>query len=349
MAYVLGRRKPNLTFPTLTGSIVTFNSQYALPLKSHKIALTATQSGSGTPSPDNVRTINGYSAINVYHPDNIIDFSQCEKGYISYTGVMTNPTNKMEWTSGKIAVTPDSNIVWWADIVASDDQWVAFSYYDSSDNFIRRDSWNYTTEIYTRTVTVPSNATSVRMSWRNYSNDDFTNRYLFTALQGLTTITIGSTVYGGEYDARTGVLTVDVKGIKLVDVPRNEWQVGTKSVCYRVTLTDISTTVSTGSRHGALSNMATEYPAYFGVSRPNEADFNGFAITTGGGILALYDTDLTLTEADFLTKYADIMFVYPLATPQTIQLPPCPIDTLEGVNNIWADTGDTTLQYPKFG
>jgi hypothetical protein len=34
---------------------------------------------------------------------------------------------------------------------------------------------------------------------------------------------------------------------------------------------------------------------------------------------------------------------------QTIQLPPCPIDTLEGVNNIWADTGDTTLQYPKFG
>lgn len=38
-----------------------------------------------------------------------------------------------------------------------------------------------------------------------------------------------------------------------------------------------------------------------------------------------------------------------LPSVQTIQLPPCPIDTLEGVNNIWADTGDTTLQYPKFG
>jgi hypothetical protein len=32
---------------------------------------------------------------------------------------------------------------------------------------------------------------------------------------------------------------------------------------------------------------------------------------------------------------------------QTIQLPPCPIDTLEGVNNIWADTGETTVQYFK--
>jgi hypothetical protein len=32
---------------------------------------------------------------------------------------------------------------------------------------------------------------------------------------------------------------------------------------------------------------------------------------------------------------------------QTIQLQPCPIDTLEGVNNIWADTGETTVQYFK--
>jgi len=36
---------------------------------------------------------------------------------------------------------------------------------------------------------------------------------------------------------------------------------------------------------------------------------------------------------------------YELATPTTIQLPPCPIDTLEGVNNIFADCGDTTVEY----
>ena len=68
MAYFQVNKNPRLTFPTLTGYIVTFNSQYAgLPLKSHKIALTATQSGSGTPSPDNVRPISGFTEANIKH------------------------------------------------------------------------------------------------------------------------------------------------------------------------------------------------------------------------------------------------------------------------------------------
>ena len=36
-------------------------------------------------------------------------------------------------------------------------------------------------------------------------------------------------------------------------------------------------------------------------------------------------------------------------TVQTIQLAPCPIDVLEGQNNIWADTGETTLSYITIG
>ena len=57
------------------------------------------------------------------------------------------------------------------------------------------------------------------------------------------------------------------------------------------------------------------------------------------------------STADYNTWLEDnpIKIAVKLAIPTTIQLPPCPIDTLEGVNNIWADTGDTTLQYPKFG
>ena len=255
----------------------------------------------------------------------------------------------MEWTSGKIAVTPDSNIVWWADIVASDDQWVAFSYYDSSDNFIRRDSWNYTTEIYTRTVTVPSNATSVRMSWRNYSNDDFTNRYLFTALQGLTTITIGSTVYGGEYDARTGVLTVTRIYIK----PASTATISSFSHTANNTWIFVIQGFSAVTRGEAISNINI-------VDTYGNTTGNGFCkATTNYPVFSLNDADNNLnassSAADIRTAFANFVntyspeAVYELATPQTIQLPPCPIDTLEGVNNIWADTGDTTLQYPKFG
>lgn len=336
---------PSATFPTLAGDIVTFNSQYAgLPLKSHKIALTATQSGSGTPSPDNVRTINGYSAINVYHPDNLIDFSQCEKGYLSLTGVMTNPTGNMEWTSEKIAVTPNSSIVWWADIVATDSQWVAFSYYDSSDNFIRRDSWSYTTQIYTRTVTVPNNATSVRMSWRNFSNDDFTNRYLFTASQGLNTITIGSTVYGGEYDARTGVLRASVKGILARDV--SGWA-KSGSVFYR-NFADVWTAITPDTPTGRKPLLCSHFD-YSSSSIVADLKVGYGGANNNGNIVIRYDALSTISDFNDYIANNDVFIVYPLATPRTIQLPPCPIDTLEVVNNIWADTGDTTLQYPKFG
>ena len=229
----IGGYVPPVTFPTLTGSIVTFNSQYAgLPLKSHKIALTATQSGSGTPSPDNVRPISGYNAIN-----------------ISHSGADTsNPT------------------------------------------------------VYT--------------------------------------IQIGSTVYGGEYDARTGVFVVPSEGIDLGSL--------------------IWTYISDGLfRTPIISGMKTRYSPDWDCeiySVTNTTDYSGWANKPNNtiGFLSTYGhfmvRDDRYTDAnDLKTALNGVKLVYELATPTTIQLPPCPIDTLEGVNNIWANTGDTTLQYPKFG
>ena len=54
----------------------------------------------------------------------------------------------------------------------------------------------------------------------------------------------------------------------------------------------------------------------------------------------------TVNEATYNARTGVLEVTQP--SVQTIQLPPCPIDTLE-VNNIWADTGDTTLQYIKLG
>lgn len=236
--------KPPITFPTLTGSIVTFNSQYAgLPLKSHKIALTATQSGSGTPSPSNPRPISGYNAIN-----------------ISHSGADTsNPT------------------------------------------------------VYV--------------------------------------INLGGTYYGGEYDARTGVLTV-THGIVTYDsnnVP--VMQIGTISggVKTRVFIRQSGVSQTVSGVPDMLCNIANpvevnaQYQGNEGISIRVNANVNnqGFYI---------YNEDIqTLEDWQDYVNNNSITVAYPLATPQTIQLPPCPIDTLEGVNNIWADTGNTTLQYTKFG
>ena len=233
--------KPPLTFPTLTGSIVTFNSQYAgLPLKSHSVEVVATQSGSGTPSPSNPRPITGYSAINISHSD----------------ADTSNPT------------------------------------------------------VYT--------------------------------------IQIGSTVYGGEYDARTGVLTVTHIYIK----PTSTATISSFSHTANNTWIFVIQGFSAVTKGDAISNINI-------VDTYGNTTGNGFCkATTNLPVFSLNDADNNLnassSAADIRTAFANFVntyspeAVYELATPQTIQLPPCPIDT-QIVNNIWADTGDTTLQYIKLG
>jgi hypothetical protein len=54
----------------------------------------------------------------------------------------------------------------------------------------------------------------------------------------------------------------------------------------------------------------------------------------------------TVNEATYNARTGVLEVTQP--SVQTIQLPPCPIDTLE-VNNIWADTGDTEISYIKLG
>lgn len=230
----IGGYVPPLSFPTLTGSIVTFNSQYALPLKSHTIALTATQSGSGTPSPSNPRPISGYSAINISHSD----------------ADTSNPT------------------------------------------------------VYT--------------------------------------IQIGSTVYGGEYDARTGVLDVIQPDTKFSDLTWNY-----NSSYSRFESNDLISVIKKPTTNTeVLAGLLCEcyQPS---VARASDALPHSISVNTSGWVY-VYDADFT-NRTTWLNAMGAYKFLYPLATPQTIQLPPCPIDTLEGVNNIFADTGDTTLQYIKIG
>ena len=52
------------TIGSASGAIATFDTDRAENLINLEVAITATQSGSGTPSPSNPRTINGFSACN---------------------------------------------------------------------------------------------------------------------------------------------------------------------------------------------------------------------------------------------------------------------------------------------
>lgn len=228
--------KPPVTFPTLTGSLVTFNSQYAgLALKSHVVDVVATQSGSGTPSPQNKRPISAYNAINISH-------------------------------SGEDTSTP--------------------------------------------TVYV---------------------------------INIGGTYLFGNYDAKTGLFQVTQKGDVFDGSEDEGWYQSTTFRC------DVSSDFSSDNNTNYDVNMCNmfRYRLVTGSGQLADGDITWFSSTNRIFINSSYFADLTA----FKTALANdpLVMVGKLATPTTIQLPPCPIDTLLGENNIWADTGDTTLQYIKLG
>ena len=150
------------------------------------------------------------------------------------------------------------------------------------------------------------------------------------------------TIYGGTLDVTTGVLTVD-KGI--VDLGSLSWgkYTGTQTAYFRASVPGIKPAATATSPDGILCSAYrptgstyvsySAYPCSIGVTATQTADY-------------IYVQDLRWDNAnDFKTNASGVMFVYPLKNPQTVQLTPAEVSTLLGANNIWADTGDVSVNY----
>ena len=96
-----GGKKP--VEDTVTGNPVTFLTDLAKPLKSCLAAWTPTQSGSGDPSPDNVRPISGMDGVTVWHGQNLYDYTDNESGFINSNG--GHQQNELWQTSDFIPVS----------------------------------------------------------------------------------------------------------------------------------------------------------------------------------------------------------------------------------------------------
>lgn len=73
----------------VSGSSVSFNSAFALPLKACKVSFSATQAGSGDPSPSNPRAISGVSAIGLTANSTPVSISLGDTRYGGELDVLT--------------------------------------------------------------------------------------------------------------------------------------------------------------------------------------------------------------------------------------------------------------------
>lgn len=149
------------------------------------------------------------------------------------------------------------------------------------------------------------------------------------------TWTDAGTVYGGSLDVTTGVLTL-THGYVTLDGTTN-WGMGT-AAAFRYFDASMSALNASSWETNVLSNMFNQQGTYpyvqIGGAKKIRVCYsiNDTSVTTVAQLQAL------------LTQNA-LQVLYPLATPQTVQLTPTQVTTLLGQNNIWADSGEVEVTY----
>lgn len=156
------------------------------------------------------------------------------------------------------------------------------------------------------------------------------------------TINLNGTRYGGTLDVISGVLTVNRAFITLDGSSDETYTDASTSTVHSIVYTPTDT---------PKSYVTAAIPPYDisnylrSRSRSNiTGNLQGFTHYSGG----LRINILGLTTVDEYRAYFvnnPLQIVYELETPQTIQLTPQQIELLVGQNQIWANSGDVTVEY----
>jgi len=349
---VQSNKKPSVSYPEQTGSIVTFNSQYAgLPLKSCKVDIPVTQEGTGDPSPDNVRNFVGVDSL---------DFSATGKNLFSYDLAIRDGY----WANGFFGtnvIVPKENAGGWQYIRVYVEglSSVTLSGFDTTDGtncaWLSSENPNdiiseFNSSNKNGTKTVPSGAKflclvifSIKNNSTTYPNaqleigntatdyQPFGNNKLFTFEQ---------TVYAGELNVLTGIFTA-THGV--VDLGSLNW-IYVGDGLFRTPI---------------ISNMKTEYSPNWRCeiySVTTATDYSGWGNKPNNtiGFLSTYSHIITKDDRytdgnDLKTALNGMKLVYELVIPEVINLGGMEISALQGENNLFASTGDTTVSFIKIG
>ena len=145
------------------------------------------------------------------------------------------------------------------------------------------------------------------------------------------------TVYGGTLDVANGVLTVD----------RAMWDLGELSWNADATRPGVYYTGSLMNRLKNYGNVLCSQYAFWASAVTLDVDYYiSLAPSYNSSSPYLRDTRFAgYTGVEVKQALSGVQAVFELATPITYQLTPTEVTTLLGVNNVYADTGDSTVTY----
>jgi len=308
---------------TASGTIATFSDgSDVLPAKSVLVALEPKQSGSGTPSPSNVRPISGWDEVEtVVSGKNLLDQSILK--------------DQAGWNQIVLTLQPNTQYTMSTSLQSTAELYIYFYPYAGNPS-----STYEVMASHPVTITTGSDGLARIQQRRASGSDSFQNYNWqielgstatdYEPYQGTTITTdLPQTVYGGTLDVVSGVLTVEWYYVTLDNAANISYHTGsTPSIWLRY-------------ENGKPANPATI----------SNAKSNMYVV--GGGVapyIAFYGTEIDIFDARFTDEATarallqDFICVYKLVNPITYSLTPTQIQTLLGRNNVWSD-GSVEIVY----
>lgn len=331
---------------TASGAVANFpDGADGVPVDSLVVNIEPVQAGTGDPSPSNVRPISGRSEINVTRAGKNL----FNKDTITANAWLTTDTGIVEVSNG---YSVSDYIKVWAGIpvfipnrktsrtwfydenkVPTEylNQSSAQTYTPSANGFLRM------TMLTSGTAPIDINTFQVELGTTSTDYKPYTTP---TEAE----IPLGQTIYGGNAEVVGGICE-ETYGI--VDLGSLSWTKSSSGNKYHAVL-------PTPYEYERDIDMKCEIFACDGFGQGGERGYyptvdNSFRYYWGQAVTPAYEIYVLCESATTMSEFETIVegkkLVFPLATPVEIALTPEQINTLEGVNNIWADTGDTAVEY----
>lgn len=323
--------------PTVSGSLANFSDGADnLPMSELMVVITANQSGSGDPAPDNIRPITGWTgAIVTRTGKNLWSFSTSYSP-TGYQVFLNNTPFDLKAGTYTFSAVPN---------IASDNIVLYGNHADGSRTQLAR--LQASTNRSSMTSTITKDVVSLFFASNGAGTiSDIQLEYGSTATAfesyQSNTITVdwtanAGTVYGGTIDVRTGVLTVD-RGFVTLNGDYAYQANGQTSITTRAFI----------NINGKANGTANFISDRFAVMAISDAVGKVSGRPGSNGVEFYLPHDVANTAPAIQAWFANnpTQLCYELSTPLTYQLTPQQLfNTLYGINNVWSDTGDSTVTY----
>ena len=356
----------NTIIKSASGPIVSFSDGVAAPAGNVTVAIEPVQSGTGDPSPENMRPITGWTGAKVMRTGknllpsigadtvttNGITFTKQSDGSIKVNGTATGTANyRLVNTDKHLVLKAGTYIVTGGTYIYG--QTIAFvraddgtTQYMSSGNALTLSTDVDYQYVFIRIAQglVLDNVIFYPMIRLASDPDDTYEPY-----QGDTyDISFGEagTVYGGSLDVSSGVLTVIYKYVTIngnsnIGKENDSWNPNNNTYYYR-----ISPIRGKYVGHTNIPNIICNQCQTASYKTVKEStDVNLICFTSTGSDIDWTSSSTTIADEKARLAENPLQLVYELDTPLTYQLTPAQVTILLGQNNIWADTGDVDVSY----